>query len=323
MGGLGGDGQPSNVLCISFPPSVHIDEQMLHNAMILFGEIEGIRSVPLRHRSYVEFRSVEEARRAKEGLQGKLFNDPRILITYLNSEIAPNKDYPGFYPGINGPRPGMFLNEIPFRPPQMDLFNHNQSMISNNFPGHLPIRGIVGPDMRTRPLGPQGSFEPVLPQAEFNNLDKHGKLQNTNPSSTMGCPNLNRSAPPLPSMSPSLRPMSGNWDVFDANQLQRESKRSRTEDPSFSFNQMDDRGLGLNQVRGVGLQVDAGDLRSLVNVQAKNNRISPVDTRITSVGATRGSPGLDYVWRGVIAKGGTPVCRVRCVPIGEGIGSEM
>ncbi|KAM7489701.1 hypothetical protein LguiB_027185 [Lonicera macranthoides] len=320
LGGLEGDGQPSNVLCISYPPTVHIDEQMLHNAMILFGEIEGIRSVPLRHCSYVEFRSVEEARRAKEGLQGKLFNDPRILITYSNSELAPSKDYPGFYPGINGPRPGMFLNEIPFRPPQIDLFNHNQSMIPNNFPGHLPLRGIVGPDMLTRPLGPQGNFEPLLPHAEFNNLDKHGKLQNTNPSSPMGGPNLKRSAPPLPSMSPSIRPMSGNWDVFNANQLQRESKRSRTEDPPFSFNQIDDRGLGLNQVRGVGPQVDGVDLRPLVNVQAKNNRISPVDT---SGGVTRGSPGLDYVWRGVIAKGGTPVCCARCVPIGEGIGSEI
>ena len=76
---LGGrkDGQPSNILWVGYPPSVRIDEQMLHNAMILFGEIERIKSFPSRHYSFVEFRSVDEARRAKEGLQGRLFSDPR------------------------------------------------------------------------------------------------------------------------------------------------------------------------------------------------------------------------------------------------------
>lgn len=82
------DGPPSNVLCIRYPPPVQIDEKMLHNAMILFGEIEMIKSFPSGHYSLVVFRSIDEARRAKDGLQGRLFNDPRIQILYSNSELA-------------------------------------------------------------------------------------------------------------------------------------------------------------------------------------------------------------------------------------------
>ncbi|KAA8531428.1 hypothetical protein F0562_006219 [Nyssa sinensis] len=112
LGGQKGDGQPTNVLWIGYPSSVHIDEQMLHNAMILFGEIERIKSFPPRHYSLVEFRSVDEARRAKEGLQGRLFNDPRISIMFSSSDLVHSKDYPGLYPGIKGPRPDMFSNEL-------------------------------------------------------------------------------------------------------------------------------------------------------------------------------------------------------------------
>jgi RNA recognition motif. (a.k.a. RRM, RBD, or RNP domain) len=78
--------QPTNVLWIGYPPDVKIDEQLLHNAMILFGEIERIKCFAARRYAFVEFRSTDEARRAKEGLQGRLFNDPRIRIVYSSSE---------------------------------------------------------------------------------------------------------------------------------------------------------------------------------------------------------------------------------------------
>ncbi|XP_027773716.1 flowering time control protein FPA-like [Solanum pennellii] len=73
---------PSKVLCISYPPTVHADNNMIHNAMILLGEINRIKTFNDKNFSLVEFRSVEEAQRAREGLQGKLFNDPRITIEY-------------------------------------------------------------------------------------------------------------------------------------------------------------------------------------------------------------------------------------------------
>ncbi|KAH7835173.1 hypothetical protein Vadar_023566 [Vaccinium darrowii] len=84
------NGQPSNVLWIGYPPSVCVEEQMLHNAM-MFGEVEIIRSFPSHDYSRVEFRSVDGAWRGKEGLQYRLLNDPRILIMYSISNVGCTK----------------------------------------------------------------------------------------------------------------------------------------------------------------------------------------------------------------------------------------
>lgn len=81
------NGQPSNVLWIGYPPSVCVEEQMLHNAM-MFGEVEIIRSFPSHDYSRVEFRSVDGAWRGKEGLQCRLLNDPRILFMYSTSNVG-------------------------------------------------------------------------------------------------------------------------------------------------------------------------------------------------------------------------------------------
>ncbi|KAK2417274.1 RNA binding protein [Trifolium repens] len=175
--------------------------------MILFGEIERIKSVPSRNYSFVEFTSVDEAHRAKEGLQGRLFNDPRITINFSNGVQGHGKDYPGFYPGSNGPRPDLFLNEHSYRPLQMDLFGHNRPMVPNNFPGHLPTGGIVGPNIQMYPFGPQSGPESVVSGPEFN----ENRLLSS----------------PVQGVRLPARSTSGAWDVLDVNHNPRDSKRSR------------------------------------------------------------------------------------------------
>ncbi|KAG6667368.1 flowering time control protein FPA-like isoform X1 [Carya illinoinensis] len=325
--GRKGDGQPSNVLWIGYPPSVQIDEQMLHNAMILFGEIERIKSFPSRHYSFVEFRSVDEARRAKEGLQGRLFNDPRITIMFSSSDLAPGKDYPGLYPAAKGPRPEIFLNEPPFRPAQVDLFGHNRPVTSNNFPGPLQTLPV-------RPFGRQGSLEPPFSGPEFDDLASHPNFQDANLKNVMGS-NWKRPSPapgmlpsPAPGIRPSTRSASGAWDVFDINQFQRDSKRSRVDealpidDVSFPLRRIDDRGLGMDQSYGPGPVTDGGASNNFANVQGKSS-LSPVGARLMAGGPGQGYVENDYIWRGIIAKGGTPVCQARCVPIGKGIETEI
>ncbi|KAL3506760.1 hypothetical protein ACH5RR_032142 [Cinchona calisaya] len=309
LGGRRGDGQPSKVLWISYPPSVQIEEDMLHNAMILFGEIERIKTFEDRNYAFVQFRSVDEARLAKEGLQGKLFSDPRITIEYSNSDLGPSKDYLGNYPGTKGPMPDMHQNEVPFRE-KMDIIGHN--------PPILPPRGVPGPDVLLRSLGPQGNIE--------SQGGRHTHL---------GGPNWRRS-PPAPGLlsSPSAslnlpnRSVSGAWDIFDASQLQRESKRSRvdrtlqTYDMSFPPRRADEQGLGLDEPYGLRTLSAAGFADSLSNFEGRN-RLSPVDVQISASGLGKRLPEPDYVWQGIIAKGGSPICRARCVPIGEGIGSHI
>ncbi|KAL2530048.1 Flowering time control protein FPA [Forsythia ovata] len=311
-----GDLQLTKVLWISHPPSVILEEEMLHNAMILFGEIEWIKILPDRHCAFVAFRSVEEARRAKEGLEGKLFNDPRISIEYSRSEPLPGKNYISHYPGMKE-----HVHDLPFQPVQMDILGHNVPIIANNNPGHLASLGIRGPDIYTRPLGPHTTFEPTLPHPEFVDMADFHKLQNPSPHALIGGPNWRRLSPtpgfvPSPSavLKPQNRSTSDSWDVFDASQLQRESKRSRVDvpfpayDTSFPLKRTEDRG-GSDDQYVMGKLGTGGASGSL--------------GRVTTSGLGQRHTENDYIWRGIIAKGGSPVCHARCVPIGEWVGSKI
>ncbi|GFY92778.1 RNA binding protein [Actinidia rufa] len=220
------DGQPSNILWIE------------------------LKSFPSKNFSFIEFRSVDEARRAKEGLQGILFNDPRILIRSSSSELGPCKDYPVFLPGIKGPRTDVFFNEPPFQSAHMDMFNHNLPMVSNARFGPELSNRTIEPNVPMRPFGPQGTFGSQLTGPDGNNLTMHNR-------------------------------------------------------------KIDNGGLGLDQLYGHG----NGGVPGPPQPGQKNNWFSP-EVRIPIGGTGQGHQDHDYMWRGVIAKGGTPICRARCVPIG-------
>ncbi|XWS09352.1 hypothetical protein CRYUN_Cryun40dG0077800 [Craigia yunnanensis] len=328
--GRKGDGQPSKVLWVGYPPSAQIDEQMLHNAMILFGEIERITSFPSRHYAFVEFRSVEEARRAKEGLQGRLFSDPRITIMFSSSELAPGKDYSSFYSGVKGPRPDMLFSDHPFRPSQMDMFSQNHPVLPKTVSGPLPPSGVLGSNMQIRSFSHQGSYDPLLSGPEYNDLSAHHNMQDADPKNLMG-PNWRRPSPPLPSAQgfrPPMRLTSGSWDVYDVSQFQRDAKRLRIEaslpidDASFPLRKMDDLGPGSELSYGLGSVIGGGASGPFVNVQGKGH-LSPVPGKVTAGGPGLSRPDNDYIWRGIIAKGGTPVCHARCVAIGKGLEAEL
>lgn len=131
----------TSILCIKFPPTFLIDEQQLHNALILFGEIEKIKTVLARNCSFVEFRSPKEALSAKEGLEGRLFNDPRIQIFFSSNELNPFMDDSPFFPGNRGPSVDMYCNEPPFVPGEAYAPNH--LLGSNNFSGTYETYSIV------------------------------------------------------------------------------------------------------------------------------------------------------------------------------------
>lgn len=294
-----GDAPLSKVLWIRHPPSVIIEDDMLHNAMILFGEIERIKTFSDKSYAFVEFRSVEEARCAKEGLQGKLFNDPRISIEY----------YSGEFPGVRGQ-----AGEFPFPTVQIDVLGGlNLPALLDNNPGCPPSLGIRGPDLCMRPhMGPHSSFEPAHHGPELIDVAAVHKMPKPSSQTLVGGPTWGRSSPtpgvgssPSASFSVPNRSTSGAWDVFDANQLQRESKKSRFDaalPPERTENQ------GLDEQYGLHTLSSAGASGSLTRAS-------------TGLGQRRAES--DCIWRGLIAKGGTPVCRARCVPVGDGLGGDM
>ncbi|KAG6395502.1 hypothetical protein SASPL_146147 [Salvia splendens] len=274
-----GDAPHSKVLWIRYPPAVVIEEDMLHNAFILFGEIERIKTISDKSCAFVEFRSVEEARRAKEGLQGKLFNDPRILIEYFSGE----------FPGGRGQ-----FSEYALQPGQMDILGLNHTALLGNNPG-IPSLGIRGAELYVRPpLGPHSTFE----------------LQNPSPKTLMGGPSWNRLSPPPGIVSsPSIgfnipnRSGPGTMDVFDANHFQRDSKRSRYETALPSERAELDEPYGLPLARSSGA---SGSM-----------------TRGMIGGSGQRHAEHDCIWRGLIAKGGTPVCHARCVALGDGLAADL
>ena len=71
-----------------------------------------------------------------------------------------------------------------------------------------------------------------------------------------------------------------------------------------------------------GLRTYAGSTDPLSNFEGRSH-LSPVGMQISVGGLGKRIPEPDYVWRGIIAKGGSLICHARCVPIGEGISSEM
>ncbi|KAL0392525.1 UNVERIFIED_CONTAM: Flowering time control protein FPA, partial [Sesamum radiatum] len=140
IGSQEGDSQCSKVLLIRYPPPLVIEEHMLHSAFSQFGEIKRINTSADMHCALVEFRTEEEASCARECLQGKLFNDPRISIEYSSGELGGRAR----------------LSEYPYRPVQMDMLDLSRPVLASSGP-HLP-------DVVTRPItGPRIMFEPVTP----------------------------------------------------------------------------------------------------------------------------------------------------------------
>ncbi|KAJ1394346.1 hypothetical protein SESBI_34290 [Sesbania bispinosa] len=80
--------EPSEVLWIGFPAQLKVDESILRKAFSPFGEIVKITTFPGRSYAFVRFRSLSSAGRAKDALKGKLFGNPRVHICFAKSETG-------------------------------------------------------------------------------------------------------------------------------------------------------------------------------------------------------------------------------------------
>ncbi|MCL7025859.1 hypothetical protein MKW94_001916 [Papaver nudicaule] len=83
--------KPSEVLWIGFPASLNVDETILRRTFSPFGEIFKITVFPGRSYAFVQFTTVAAAHIAKETLQGNLFNNPRVNICFAKSEVSPSE----------------------------------------------------------------------------------------------------------------------------------------------------------------------------------------------------------------------------------------
>lgn len=354
------DGGPSEVLWVGFPLPSKVDEEALRRAFMPFGDVERVKTFPGRTYAFVEFRTVEDATRAKDSLEGNLFDDPRVHIRYSKSEIGP----------VENPRETSRINEGPPSQRMGDRQSYSTEMLGPRgvaLPGserlESPGRSSLSVSSRLGGLRPEYRPDTLL---AGRGLDR-GTVRSADSGPGTGRGSGRR----LEEMDysrvvPGNRPDSrlsfdDGWDLPDEEIVPRDSKRLRVypgsgaEPPGFDprFEQRQQRGS-----EGASF-IAAGRLDSYGNVRVPTNpdynqglgprprgalpslsdgtRPLPVGTRPTIMGhgsapnpvsvapvygkrdGENGKGPEGWQWHGTIAKGGTPVCRARCLPVGKGI----
>eukprot|EP00268_Persea_americana_P019672 TRINITY_DN20111_c0_g1_i1.p1 TRINITY_DN20111_c0_g1~~TRINITY_DN20111_c0_g1_i1.p1 ORF type:complete len:955 (-),score=211.26 TRINITY_DN20111_c0_g1_i1:416-3280(-) len=359
--------EPSEVLWIGFPSFLSVDEMSLRNAFAPFGEIEKVTAFPGRSYAFVQFRSVEAACRAKEALQGKLFDNPRVSICFAKSELgstehgkntmnAPFHPYikPNNHPGPGGPVIGDFHQERNFAGSSND-FNMTPHFISNSETSR-DLGSLSFSRNNSLRTGAGGVFEQARMQGlgfdrEFSEdlYERHRR----GPAVDSGA--LRRDFPP--ERPPQRSPLSeDSWDLPDDAFPLREAKKLKTgpfpdkELPEYPFSDLqqekqhpvltkvfpnlpeqesfDNFESGPYDFRWNPDYLNKKSLSLAERDDPWKNHDSfeagSVPLPIKPVNLQRFSHELhpspmkeEWKWEGTIAKGGTPVCRARCFPVGK------
>jgi hypothetical protein len=350
--------EPSEVLWIGFPPGLKADEALLWEAFSPFGEVLRVTTFSGRTYAFVQYTSIAAACRAKEALQGKLFNNPRVSICFSRSEgaapevgkrsfVAPyspqtsaqpvfrDKDFEAFPTTrpFDSPTRNFRMPSPHFGPNRLsrgsdDMGFRRDSYFQHEAGSELGRVSNIKP-FRIRELGPERRMPEELyePHREGPTARSDAPWHNIP---------FERSRRPLP--------LEDSWDVEDNSYLiskkLRGSQVHDTELPEYPFSEFD-RGKVLPDHPRRPHHDLSDDLRSrtypftpmhgrhqtdpstsLVNKhepwhaqESFARHLGEVD-RLTP---EPHEPALkdEWKWNGIIAKGGTLICRARCFPVGK------
>ncbi|KAM5580303.1 flowering time control protein FPA [Rosa sericea] len=349
--------EPSEVLWIGFPALLKVDEFILRKSFAPFGEIEKITAFPGRSYAFVRFRSVMSASRAKAALQGKLFGNPRVHICFARSDTSSSNsgrnsinDTPSPRLKLNGRSGssenfrqdrnfGSLTEDFSIRSPQ-----YFSTLDSGGYePYSIKRKGNLWTDENN-------TFEQRRP-GEVSDLELSQDMYGYRGSPTREkYARLHDYSQRFPQTNP---PYEEPWDLPDDVHFFHEAKKLKTESyipekelPEYpmsvyeqekhgfprlftDFHQADNSNrnfeadpFGYKQIpeRPMNLAlppVERGDpwKESYGNLQAGSQLLNSVD-RKRFTPEPKKSLEL-WKWEGTIAKGGTPVCRARCFPVGK------
>ncbi|KAF5949891.1 hypothetical protein HYC85_011884 [Camellia sinensis] len=328
---------PSEVLWIGFPALLKVDEFILRKAFSPFGEIEKITAFPGRSYAFVRFRNVMAACRAKETLQGKLFGNPRVHICFAKSESGSSnsgrnsmnsppsprfKSYGragssenfrqdrkfGSLAGDPTMRSPRFISDLESGDPDVVNFGRKENMYERHSspkrdrgahfrdfsPQEFPRKGPIFDDSWDLPEDDlvfhrakkvkTSNFPPEneLPEYPFSGAEqaKHG----------------------FPRMFPDFP--------------QPEALDKNFEPGSFGYKQIPDQAMNLTQ--HYGERSDHWNAQPYGSFQAGSGSMPPnaIEWKKSTPELHQPSLTKEWKWEGTIAKGGTPVCRARCFPVG-------
>ncbi|KAF8082202.1 hypothetical protein N665_0844s0016 [Sinapis alba] len=344
------DAEPSEVLYIGFPASLKVDEALLMKDFSPFGDIAKVTIFPGRSYAFVQFRNLMAARKAKETLQGKLFGNPRVHISFAKSEPSSSSSGRGpsgrsFSPPYRsvdrlGSSEGYFHQDRNYgsisrtssvRDPHYiadrDLEESEDYMLNrkrasrNEYDGGLPYRRSRSPhrlpqDMHEyhREMGSTFRDDPHrfpsrssvyeeprgLSEEDYYYQDtKRVKTRSTQPE---------RQLPGhlISGVGQEIRPFTRGSADFSPNK----AFERNYEAGQLRYKQTVEKPLNLNIRNG-----ENSSFREPPYDELMGDFSLPEGRRHT---LEQNRPSLkDWNWEGTIAKGGNPICRAKCFPVGK------
>ncbi|KAL6838965.1 hypothetical protein ACP4OV_031192 [Aristida adscensionis] len=355
--------EPSEVLWIGFPHGLQIDEAALWEAFLPFGKIIRVTTFPGRTYAFVQYTSIAAACKAKETLQGRLFNNPRVSICFSRNEgVAAeggNRSFvPPYSPQSNpGTRPifreqdfEAFPRARPFDSPPRDF--HRSS------PRFGPNRFLRDPDDVAFSRDNYFQQEPGMGIRRVSNIEPF-RTRESVPERRMPedfieqvrrSPVVRSDAPwhNIPERPQRSLQLEDSLDVEDNScpfsKNLRVDQVHDTELPEYPFSEFDRGRVSLGYPRRLLHDLPQDDLHTRAHqfppthgrhhMDPVRNLTPPIekyepwgaqDSFARRLGEMdRSTPEHhepilkeEWKWNGTIAKGGTPICRARCFPVGK------
>ncbi|XP_020204378.1 flowering time control protein FPA isoform X2 [Cajanus cajan] len=344
--------EPSEVLWIGFPAQLKVEESILRKSFSPFGEIVKITTFPGRSYAFVRFRSLTSACRARDNLKGKLFGNPRVHICFAKSETGSSSSERRSFNAPRSPiykssgRDGSAENLRQDRSFNGDriigspnLFRNRDSDAYDNRRGSSWAGGTNSYEQRK--VGEKGRTlgvsQEMYEQMNSPSRDRHAHVDDFPqrfPQKDAFFEDL-RDLPDVPYLREAKRLKTGSppperelpeYPFFELERQKREFPRLLTDLPphepfdkgfdagNFSYGQTLDHppNSPLHRLDRHeswkpydSLQIGPGAVQSTF---VENKRFTP---------EPEGSSLTEWKWEGTIAKGGTPVCRARCFPVGK------
>ncbi|XP_023512616.1 flowering time control protein FPA-like [Cucurbita pepo subsp. pepo] len=342
--------EPSEVLWIGFPALIKVDETILRKAFSPFGEIEKITTFPGRTYAFVRFRVVSSAWRAKETLQGKLFGNPRVHICFARSDSGSSNGGRSSSNAPLSPRsPHLFSNFDSGEFDSRGLNRKSNLWTSENSAFEMKRSGEfsskLGPSQDryehgspTKERGPHlNNFPQRFSQPPFYedpwDLPEDTNLYQGSKKLKIGSFPQDKELPeyPLSDLEQDKRIIRKSYTDFSSSETFDHTMKSG---PPLGYKQTPDRPITMSVPydRPITMSVpyDRPITKSVPYEEKSEHWREPYDNfqvpeslPPNAVARKRFSPDSErssikeWKWEGTIAKGGTPVCRARCFPVGE------
>ncbi|XP_027342470.1 flowering time control protein FPA [Abrus precatorius] len=344
---------PSEVLWIGFPAQLKVDESILRKAFSPFGEIVKITTFPGRSYAFVRFRSLTSACRAKDNLKGKLFGNPRVHICFAKSETGSSSNGRSSF---NIPRSPIYKSSVRDGSSenlrQDRSFNVDRNISS---PNHFPNWDSDAYDLNKRGsswAGGTNSYEQRKVGEKGRTLGVSQEIYED-----INSPSRERHAhvgdfphrfPQKGAFFDDLRALPDVPYLREAKKLRTASPPPERELPEYPFSELERQKRvfprllsDFPQHEPFDKSFDAGNFTYGQTLDHPPNsplprldrhegwkpydsfEMGPGALQSTFVEKKRLTPQPDssslseWKWEGTIAKGGTPVCRARCFPVGK------